>query len=205
MNNRIPLIISIVALLLAAAAFSSYFFVFSKQDRWVCQDSKWVKKGEPTTPAPLSGCGGAIVDFDDCAKVGYAVMESYPRQCKTADGRTFKEDIGNEMEKTNLIRAIRPRPNTTISSPLSIAGEARGTWFFEATFPIELVGSDGQTIARSYATAIGEWMTVDFVPFTAMLNFTKPEGMENGTLILHKDNPSGLPENDDLLEIPIKF
>jgi hypothetical protein len=48
-------------------------------------------------------------------------------------------------------------------------------------------------------------MTADFVPFTATLNFTKPSYGNNGFLILKKDNPSGLPEHDDALEIQVKF
>lgn len=34
-----------------------------------------------------------INSFEDCAAAGYPVMESYPRQCKTPDGRTFVENI----------------------------------------------------------------------------------------------------------------
>lgn len=30
-----------------------------------------------------------ITSFDECAAAGYPVMESYPEQCKTPDGRTF--------------------------------------------------------------------------------------------------------------------
>ena len=54
-------------------------------------------------------------------------------------------------------------------------------------------------------------MTEDFVPFSATLEFTSPypgkgqDFMKRGSLILKKDNPSGLPENDDALEIPIQF
>ncbi|HNZ83967.1 MAG TPA: hypothetical protein PLA41_02695 [Candidatus Pacearchaeota archaeon] len=32
-----------------------------------------------------------ISSFDECAQAGYAVMESYPRQCRTADGKIFIE------------------------------------------------------------------------------------------------------------------
>lgn len=46
-------------------------------------------------------------------------------------------------------------------------------------------------------------MTEEFVPFTATLRFTSPGG--HGTLILRKDNPSGLPEHDDALVIPVRF
>lgn len=35
----------------------------------------------------------SITDFESCAKVTGVVMESYPRQCLTADGRTFTEII----------------------------------------------------------------------------------------------------------------
>ena len=60
-------------------------------------------------------------------------------------------------------------------------------------------------IAEGSATAKGEWMTENYVPFEATLNFVKPTYKDNGSLILRKDNPSGLPENDDALEIQIFF
>lgn len=145
-----------------------------------------------------------IKNFRDCEKAGNAIMESYPRQCRAND-ITFTENIGNEIEKIDLIRLDNPRPNQKITSPLQVSGQARGTWFFEGDFPVILVNWDGLIIAEGYATAEGEWMTEDFVKFKAELKFEKPELYERGALILHKDNPSGLPENDDALEIPITF
>jgi len=47
-------------------------------------------------------------------------------------------------------------------------------------------------------------MTTEFVPFKATLDFN-PGTLTEGVLIFHKDNPSGLPENDDQFEIPIRF
>ena len=41
-----------------------------------------------------------VSNFDECIAQGYPVLESYPRQCKTPEGQTFVEDIGNELEKT---------------------------------------------------------------------------------------------------------
>ena len=108
-------------------------------------------------------------------------------------------------------RLTEPVPGDTIESPLVLTGEARGTWYFEATFPIVLTNWDGLIIAEGYAEAEGDWMTEEFVPFTATLTFTNPvqEGdpdfMHTGYLILQKDNPSGLPENDAALEIPVRF
>ena len=150
-----------------------------------------------------------ISSFEECIAKGYPVLESYPRQCKTPDGETFVEDIGNELEKQDLIRVSKPRPNELIKSPLEIKGEARGYWFFEGDFPVILTDWDGRIIAEHYATAQGEWMTEDFVPFEGLLEFEKPkiigEFAKRGTLIFQKDNPSGLPEHDDALEFTIFF
>lgn len=122
------------------------------------------------------------------------------------------DDIQTHIDsKANLIVVESPAPLTVVNSPLQVTGEARGTWFFEASFPIIITNWDGLIIGEGYATANGDWMTEDFVPFTASIEFTNPyndddpDFMKNGILILKKDNPSGLPENDDALEIPIRF
>ncbi|MCK4892085.1 MAG: hypothetical protein KAS78_05440, partial [Candidatus Pacebacteria bacterium] len=53
--------------------------------------------------------------------------------------------------------------------------------------------------------AQGEWMTEEFVPFIAEIKFEVPKYKNNGTLILQKNNPPGLPGPDDALEIPVFF
>ncbi len=148
--------------------------------------------------------GEEISGFDECLEAGYPVLESYPRQCRTSDGKEFIEDIGNELEKSDLIRVSRPRPNEIIGSPLEIRGEARGFWFFEASFPVKLFDDNGSLLAVIPAQALGDWMTGDFVPFEAEIEFQLPE-TRKGILILEKDNPSGLPEYEDELEIPVRF
>ena len=145
-----------------------------------------------------------VSNFEECAAAGYLILESYPRQCKTPQGKSFTENIGNELEKIDLIRAGSPRPNQIIESPIIIRGEARGYWFFEADFPIKLIDEKGNLIALGAAQAKSEWMTEEFVPFEAVLEFQNP-GPGKGTLILEKDNPSGLAEHADELIIPIYF
>ncbi len=48
----------------------------------------------------------AINSFEACAAAGYPIMESYPRQCRTPDGRTFvsNEDLAaiNQSGRENL-------------------------------------------------------------------------------------------------------
>lgn len=121
---------------------------------------------------------------------------------------TIPEDIQNHInEKSGLIRVTTPQPFESISSPMQVSGEARGYWFFEATFPLVVVDWDGRIIGQGYATAQDEWMTEEFVPFTGEVTFTLPGDTpyRRGALIFQKDNPSGLPEHDDALEIPVVF
>jgi len=142
--------------------------------------------------------------FEECVSAGYLLLESYPRQCRTPDGQTFIEDIGNELEKADLIRIDSPRPNQIIENPLLIKGKARGYWFFEASFPIKLFDENGFLLGQTTGQSLGDWMTEDFVDFTATLTFTVPS-TKKGKLILQNDNPSGLPEKAEELIVPVYF
>lgn len=153
--------------------------------------------------------------FAECA-ARYPVMESYPRQCMTPDGRTFTEELAeepvtHEEEPANvagiddLIEIESPVMGETVSSPLTITGTARGYWYFEASFPIEIRDSVGVIIANGYAEAQSDWMTESFVPFVATIAFPAQASGTTGTLILRKDNPSGDPSRDQHVAIPIAF
>lgn len=145
-----------------------------------------------------------ISSYEDCVAAGYPVLESYPERCMTPDGHSFTRDIGNELQFTDLIRVDRPRPGEIVASPLSVSGQARGIWYFEANFPVQLLDGEGNTLTTVPAQADGDWMTEGFVPFTAKLIFQAPK-TATGTLILMKDNPSGLPEHDAQIGIPVRF
>jgi hypothetical protein len=150
-----------------------------------------------------SAATGIITNFEECVAAGNPVMESYPRQC-SARGLTFSENIGNAVEKADLIKVDKPRPNQEVTSPLTVTGEARGIWYFEADFPVRLYDANDNQITVAVARAQDDWMTEEFVPFTATLSFNKPL-TATGTLVLEKNNPSDLPEQSDKLVIPVKF
>lgn len=101
-----------------------------------------------------------------------------------------------------LIKVSSPSLNQEIKSPFVIKGEARGYWFFEASFPIQLLDENGNIIKQTIAQAQGEWMTEDFVQFEALLTFSVSKD-QKGTLVFKKDNPSGLPENDAEIRVPV--
>lgn len=148
-----------------------------------------------------------ITSFKECEAAGYSVRESYPRQCALPDGRVYAEEIAVQPEyenaSENLIKVETPHVGGVVGKEFVVTGEARGYWFFEASFPIEVVGADGNTIAGSHANAEGDWMTEDFVSFKSEVIDLPSAYTGPATLILRKDNPSGLPENDASISIPI--
>lgn len=103
---------------------------------------------------------------------------------------------------SDLIVVATPLPNTLVTSPLTIKGQARGNWYFEASFPIKLIDANGRVLGSTAAHAQTDWMTTDFVPFIATLPFSLPS-TTTGSLVLEKDNPSDLPENAAEVRIPV--
>ena len=121
--------------------------------------------------------------------------------------------FNNKYYGNDLIKVSFPLENSKIESPLTVKGEARGNWYFEASFPVIVVNWDGLIIAEGYAQAKDNWMTNDFVSFETTIEFENPvfpgadenHFSRRGAIILQKDNPSGLPEYDDAIEIPVWF
>ncbi len=118
------------------------------------------------------------------------------------DWRIFPEQI--EIEEKEEINLTSPAPYQKVKMPLTIRGQARGTWFFEASFPLKLVDRAGNILVSSYAMTNQEWMTQDFVEFEAEISSNQTIG-ETALhyLVLEKANPSSLPENADQLSVPI--
>lgn len=96
------------------------------------------------------------------------------------------------------------KANDIISSPLTIEGQAKGPWFFEASFPVQLVDASGNVLAQIPLQTTEDWMTENYVHFKSEMTFN-PGTNTAGKLVFHKDNPSGLPQNDKSFEVPVRF
>lgn len=134
--------------------------------------------------------------------VGYYFGKGSPKVINNS--QTVTQDSVNQVSESDLITVSNPLPNQVIRSPLEVTGEAKGTWYFEASFPVYLYDSEGSLIIQGAAQAQGEWMTEDFVPFSLTLDFDQPT-ISTGELVLTRDNPSGLPENTEEIRIPVRF
>lgn len=131
---------------------------------------------------------------------GQWVKHGNPTISQPTFGCSEPDNASSTPEEQIVVFA--PLVNQTIKSPFTVAGIVRGNWFFEASFPIKLVDSQGKEIAVSHVQSIGNWMTNDFVPFSGQLEF-KVNVVTAGELILKNDNPSGLPQYDKEVRIPV--
>jgi len=96
-----------------------------------------------------------------------------------------------------VLRLVYPVVDEVVTMPLTVGGEVPGYWSFEGDFPIVLTDWNGLIIGEGVAQLEGEWMTEEYVPFTATIEYERPTVYNRGYLILQRNNPSGLSENDD--------
>ncbi len=159
-----------------------------------------------------------VTDFDSCVLLNNRVLESYPSQCISADGKSYTEKIcskdGNDeclytkefnSVKGTIAKIYNWNDNKIIGDPFTLTGEIPGSWSFESQFSVEILDKDGIVIAQNSATLQSDWMTDDFVPFAVTFDYETPVNGKAGSIVLHKDNPSGLSQNDDSIQIPVKF
>ena len=163
----------------------------------ICPDGSSVGRIPPSCefapcPTPQATCTKELKICPDGSSVGRVAPSCEFAACPIVD---------------DMIIIDSPKPGETVTSPVTVTGKARGNWFFEASFPIVVVNWDGLIIGQGIATADGEWMTTEFVPFTGTISYTIASNTpyNRGAFIFKKDNPSGLPENDDAREIPVLF
>ncbi|MFZ3054513.1 MAG: GerMN domain-containing protein [Minisyncoccales bacterium] len=111
-----------------------------------------------------------------------------------------KEDVSLEgIEIDNI------KEGQTVASPLSIAGRATGghwSGFEGQVGTVELIASNGTELGTAILTMTSVWDKLP-VEFLATLTFEMPEE-EDVLLVFHNENPSGLPEFDQVMSIPLK-
>ena len=102
------------------------------------------------------------------------------------------------------MRGLNVVAGDEVTFPFTLTGEARGSWYFEGSFPVRVEDGSGDNVVEHSAQAQGEWMTEDFVPFAAILSPSGAIPSGEATLVIEKANASGLPEHADAIRIPIR-
>jgi hypothetical protein len=120
---------------------------------------------------------------------------------------TFTEVGSATGTPAERLTVTSPATGETVASPIMLVGEAPGDWFFEADAPVVVVNWDGLIIGESFVTAEDEWMTENLVPFSGTVEYehTTDTYSATGTVIFQRANPSGLPEYDAAVEVPVQL
>jgi len=78
-----------------------------------------------------------LITFKECIEAGNPIIESYPRQCETSDGRTFIEEFCSKKDTQELLTlidakqiAINSECGDRLKEP-SICNQDTGTWWID--------------------------------------------------------------------------
>ncbi|HLN18608.1 MAG TPA: GerMN domain-containing protein [Patescibacteria group bacterium] len=182
MNAKATAFAAVAIIIIATAVIFGIRLFSGNEDGWICENGQWAKHGNPNSPMPTTTCEG---------------QEAKSNSEKESNNITSPKD--NPDDKKIFIRY--PREGNVVAGPVEVVGKAKGVWFFEGSFPAKIIDSKGKTIGEAPATAHGEWMTTDSVPFRAIIDV--PENyIGPATVVLSGDDPSGQ-KTPEKIEIPI--
>lgn len=109
-------------------------------------------------------------------------------------------DVADAARKNVII--IQPVANSILPKTFVVKGSAPNSWYFEASFPIQIRDAGNNVIGHGTAHALTDWTQTGIVPFEATTTVTTSYSGP-ATVVVLKDNPSGLPERDDSFSMPI--
>jgi hypothetical protein len=200
-NTNTPIIVLLVVVAFLLAAIGGLFYLKGLKGQ----------TGTPsvTPPGPVNQAPQALPPAPETTTETTTTVTVPPEGTEITEPEESEEgqlEASYTNADEDLIQVTSPAPGATISSPLTVSGQARGGWYFEATAPVVVVDWDGRIIAEGYVTAVGDWMTDEFVPFEGQIVFTPDTSVSDaGAVILQAANASDLPENDRAVEIPVVF
>jgi len=108
------------------------------------------------------------------------------------------EVLGNKDDLVSFSIA----PGAFVSGNMAINGTVKNAYFFEGNILVNVLDANKNLLKTGYGTATTDWMTSGPVSFKADIDFS---GLSVGPayIEIHNDNPSGLPENDKSILIPV--
>lgn len=148
--------------------------------------------------------------FEDCeVLVGSKIMEIYPPICVTKRGQRFTKDVTlDEASNKAIDKPVISMPlvDKKLSYPITVKGIAPPGWLFEGSTTLKLLDKSGELIVQTTVMedSPGAWMSGENVKFSGVVDIEKPDS-PYGYLIIEKANPSGLPENYDLFDMPVIY
>ena len=169
------IIIFIIGVVMAGIIVAIIRLFSGPEDFWLCQDSVWVKHGQPQEPMPSIVCGqkAEITASTTPEKQSIAlpmVIEGPNGELKTANGH---------------LEVTRPKKGQEVELPFKIKGQSVT---FEGNVPFKVKEKSGKVLLSSCLMG-GAYEMKSFTK-TVGYFFTKPE-TKDIILEVYDDNPRG--------------
>ncbi len=101
------------------------------------------------------------------------LQERYPDlQGRDLNAMLIREKTQKAADMVSVNPASIPFP---VTSPLTVTGSARGSWYSKDSFPVELHDKNGIVIATGMAAAQDKGSKKSFIPFSVTLAFAPQE------------------------------
>jgi hypothetical protein len=91
-----------------------------------------------------SVCVSSVNSFEDCVKAGYPIMESYPPQCRTPDGRTFTVKLEYCISSSGAVMGLDEARQIALESECGdrlkdscMCNNYTGTWWIDLDIQLE--------------------------------------------------------------------
>ncbi len=152
----------------------------------------------------------AFTGFKDARKnssSGGGLFNFQPVVSTPSSGGGQKEEIEKKNIPDEALEMLRISldEGDRIANGEIIRGLAWGPWYFEGEFAVRAMTEGGKLLATFSARATEDWMVEDFVPFEARFLVKGLGGESKGFLIFDRANPSGLPQNNMSVKVPVLF
>jgi hypothetical protein len=178
-------------------------------------DQHSTKKCVGITAEECPAIGGGY--YDDCASPCEYLPEFDPLCTQKCIGLCYISRDGKVEPPRELhgdpkkIKFEGFKPNELVSFPIFLNGKVDPIWSFEGVFGVKVLTERKKIITSHYATVnawdpeTGERITDKMIDFYGEVYAEPPENEMRGFIRFQRDNASGLPQNDDWVDIPVRF
>lgn len=134
----------------------------------------------------------------DSLSITNEILSTFQLSDSLPNSQQFTHNLNVDLTKVTDQKAL------LIQSPLTITGKVPSGYAFENSFPVEITNNEHKIITTSPAHGTrGDWTSGQPLEFAVTLKFET--NAKEGYLVFKNDNPSGLPENEKKISIPVKF
>ena len=149
----------------------------------------------------LIALGGMLVIWYD----GHRQVEEWYDNVARWNTQHAKERVvpRPSIDVSKMISVAYPQVGAIVGHTFTIEGQARGAWYAEGIFPLEIQNESGVVLQTLVVHALGDSHQPAFIPFS--VDVATPYFAGPAQIVLKKANLRGEPENDASITIPIKI